>query len=57
MILKFDHISFTCNVSEVEDCLQDFKKYKMVFREMHLINLRIKKGTWNMSKISMTLFC
>lgn len=44
MILKFDHISFTCKVNEIEKSLQCYKEYGMIFWEKHLMNPGIKKS-------------
>ncbi len=49
MILKFDHIAFTCKRKELDEVLASFSEYKQVFFEKGLLNLSVKKqllSTW-----------
>ena len=43
MIVKFDHISFSCTFAEEEMVVKDFTGYEEVFSEKNLCNLEIKE--------------
>ena len=44
MILKFDHISFACQIEKMNLYIQKFEQYKVIFWEHELKNLEIKKA-------------
>lgn len=44
MIIKLDHIAYSCNRNEMEHVLEMFSGYQMVFHETNLKNLPIKRG-------------
>lgn len=43
MILKFDHIAFSCRRSELTNVFQRFSGYEQVFFEKNLLNIAAKK--------------
>ena len=43
MIIKFDHIAFTCNKSELKHVLNEFSQYSQVFYDKDLPNLENKR--------------
>lgn len=43
MILKFDHIAFSCRRSELTNVLQRFSDYEQVFFEKNVLNIAAKK--------------
>ena len=44
MILKFDHIAFSCRRSELTNVFQRFSGYEQVFFEKNLLNIAAKKN-------------
>jgi len=49
MIVKFDHISYSCSFDEEEEVKQSFEGYEEVFAEKGLINLPIKANYLKLS--------
>ena len=43
MIVKFDHISFTCFLGDEEAAMKEFAGYEQAFCENNVVNLDIKK--------------
>lgn len=43
MIVKFDHISFTCPIGDEEKAMKSFSGYNRAFCENNVVNLDIKK--------------
>lgn len=44
MIIKFDHIAYSCNRHEMNTVLEMFSGYHIIFHETNLKNISIKKG-------------
>ena len=45
MLVKFDHIAYTCRKDEIEQIRKQYIGYTEVFREIGVPNLAIKKRT------------
>ena len=43
MIMKFDHIAFSCSRTEIDEKLKQFSSYEKVFYEKDLPNIEAKK--------------
>lgn len=43
MIVKFDHVSYSCDMSKEESVKAGFSGYSKIFEEVKLLNLEIKK--------------